>query len=162
MSLFTYFVEEQLAANSLTYSVLTHIYRYVPGQGYGLHHDAVYFQRQATVLIYLNDVGEGGETVFPRAGVDSMDESQAEEMPKLEKVCASVSRGIFVTPQQGTSVLWHNLVEGAVVEQGEEQADRECDRQALHGSCPVTSGEKWVMQFWIRSSIFSDPGREWI
>jgi prolyl 4-hydroxylase len=41
-------------------------------------------QRSYTVMIYLNDVEEGGETVFPKCGIS-------------------------LTPKQGTVVVWNNL-----------------------------------------------------
>ena len=35
-----------------------------------------------------------------------------------------------------------------------EQVTLEPDQRSVHGSCPVTKGEKWVMQFWIRNKPF--------
>lgn len=48
------------------------ILRYKPGQQYRLHSDALpgnVNQRVATILVYLNDDFEGGETQFPALGV---------------------------------------------------------------------------------------------
>lgn len=50
-----------------------HILRYTPGQEYKPHTDSMpgeANQRVWTVLIYLNDDYEGGETCFPKAGVE--------------------------------------------------------------------------------------------
>ena len=48
-------------------------------------------------------------------------------------------------PKKGRAVLFytHNL-------QGEKVAN------ALHGSCPVGEGEKWIMQAWFRDSVYPD------
>ena len=49
-----------------------HVLRYVPGQEYRPHLDAlpgVANQRSWTALVYLNDGYEGGETVFPELGL---------------------------------------------------------------------------------------------
>ncbi len=45
------------------------IYRYVPGQQFGLHQDQSYFGEEGTMslltlMVYLNDGFEGGETEF--------------------------------------------------------------------------------------------------
>lgn len=68
---------------------------YEPGQQFKAHHD--YFseeelvvhshglgQRTYTFMVYLNDVDEGGETVFPRLNV-------------------------MFSPRQGRAVIWNNL-----------------------------------------------------
>eukprot|EP01067_Filipodium_phascolosomae_P009159 Filipodium_phascolosomae@DN8089_c0_g1_i1.p1 len=43
------------------------VVRYLPGQYFNIHHDGAF--RPWTVLLYLNDVDDGGETLFPYAGV---------------------------------------------------------------------------------------------
>jgi hypothetical protein len=49
------------------------IYRYEPGQHFGLHQDQSYFGEDGTkslltYMVYLNDDFEGGETEFPEQG----------------------------------------------------------------------------------------------
>jgi len=64
---------------------------YEKDQRYGLHHDYIQAQskipqgpREFTVLLYLNDVDEGGETHFP-------------------------SLGVKVQPRRGRALLWPNV-----------------------------------------------------
>jgi prolyl 4-hydroxylase len=55
-----------------------HVLRYVPGQEYKPHLDAlpgVDNQRTWTALVYLNDGYEGGETVFPELGLAARGEA---------------------------------------------------------------------------------------
>jgi hypothetical protein len=97
--------------------------------------------------------------VFPRAtSVESeTDASQqpAAIEPSLANSCSKLERhGIVINPSRGGAVLWHNLMAVSASNtslQSEEEKDRDPDRLAVHGSCPVSSGEKWVMQFWIRT-----------
>lgn len=63
-------MEERLAAWThlpLPHQEDTQILRYGPGQKYGAHFDALVEDtpRTATVLVYLEDTEEGGETAFP-------------------------------------------------------------------------------------------------
>jgi len=57
--------------------------RYTPDQFYSVHHDGR--SRPKTVFIYLNDVEEGGETRFPRLGIQ-------------------------LKPIKGCAALWSNLL----------------------------------------------------
>jgi len=63
---------------------------YGPGDEFGLHHDSsagfAGARRELTLLVYLNDVTEGGDTVFPAAG-------------------------LAVTPTRGSALLFYNLDE---------------------------------------------------
>jgi len=51
-----------------------------------------------------------------------------------------------VTPIQGDAILFFNV-----------HPDGECDRQSLHASLPVTTGEKWVATKWIRERAYRMP-----
>jgi hypothetical protein len=122
------------------------ITKYTYGQHYGLHGDSVYFNRSKTVLIYLCNVASGGETVFPFAALPSGVPADPSEDLSLKQACNKTYMSengrtvLLVRPLTGAAVLWENTMAGEVNE------------RARHGSCPVTLGEKWVMQFWINEA----------
>jgi prolyl 4-hydroxylase len=104
------------------------IVKYKQGQSYSAHHDFVYPPvshrlqptRFATLLFYLNDDFEGGHTVFPRA------------------VNAQHHDGVSIEPVRGTAVLFYSML-----------PDGNVDDLSQHGGEPVTSGEKFIGNFWI-------------
>ncbi|XP_058774573.1 prolyl 4-hydroxylase 1 isoform X1 [Vicia villosa] len=117
---------------------LMQVLRYEKNQFYRAHHD--YFadtynlkrggQRIATLLMYLGDNVEGGETHFPMAGSD-------------ECSCGGkMSKGICVKPIKGNAVLFWSM-----------GLDGKSDPESVHGGCPVLSGEKWSATKWMRQSV---------
>lgn len=123
------------------------ILRYVDGQTYKPHFD--YFhddlnsqeesggQRIATMLMYLSTPEEGGETVFPSAGVKVAGAGWSE--------CART--GFAIKPRKGDALLFYSLL-----------PDGSKDLASLHGSCPVIKGAKWSATKWIHVSKFVPPG----
>ncbi|MBA0579822.1 hypothetical protein Gorai_022067 [Gossypium raimondii] len=112
------------------------VLRYEIGQKYDSHYDAFNpseygpqsSQRVASFLLYLSDVEEGGETMFPfenGMSVKGYDYRQ----------CV----GLKVKPQRGDGLLFYSLFLNSTI-----------DPTSLHGSCPVIKGEKWVATKWIR------------
>jgi prolyl 4-hydroxylase len=101
---------------------------YDPGQEYTAHHDFGYNQmsdpnqpsRSINVLLYLNDVEEGGETSFPRW------------------FNAETSGGLDVKPEKGKAVLFYMLL-----------PDGNSDDLTQHAALPVIKGEKWMSNLWI-------------
>lgn len=79
--------------------------------------------------MYLSDVEEGGETMFPYENGSNMDI----EYNYFDCI------GLTVKPQQGDGLLFYSLLTNGTI-----------DQTSLHGSCPVIKGEKWVATKWLR------------
>ncbi|XP_044500400.1 prolyl 4-hydroxylase 1 isoform X1 [Mangifera indica] len=119
---------------------LIQVLRYEKDQYYKPHHD--YFadtynlkrggQRIATVLMYLSDNVEGGETYFPMAGSG-------------ECSCGGKTmKGLSVKPIKGNAVLFWSM-----------GLDGQSDPNSMHGGCEVISGEKWSATKWMRQRASS-------
>ncbi|CAN0897866.1 Prolyl 4-hydroxylase 1 [Linum grandiflorum] len=124
--------------------------RYEKEQFYKPHHD--YFsdtfhiqrgsQRVATMLMYLNDNVQGGETYFPSVIVTS---SRTFQAGSGECTCGgSVMKGLSVKPVKGAAVLFWSM-----------GLDGELDPKSVHGGCEVLSGEKWSATKWMREKTAS-------
>ncbi|CAI0374880.1 unnamed protein product [Linum tenue] len=84
-------------------------------------------QRVATMLMYLSDNVEGGETYFPMAGSG-------------ECSCGGkLMQGLSVKPIKGDAVLFWSM-----------GLDGQSDPKSIHGGCEVLSGEKWSATKWMR------------
>jgi len=92
-------------------------------------------QRVATALMYLADVEKGGETAFFDPDVTWSD-----------KHCLAKA-AYHVKPRKGDVLLFWNA-----------QPDGSVDTYSLHGSCPVTKGDKWTATKWIRASMHDPDG----
>ncbi|KAL6641256.1 hypothetical protein ACP70R_019437 [Stipagrostis hirtigluma subsp. patula] len=117
------------------------VLHYEVGQKYEPHFD--YFhddfntknggQRIATLLMYLSDVEEGGETVFPSATVNSSSSPFSHELSECAK------KGLSVKPKMGDALLFWSM-----------KPDGSLDPTSLHGGCPVIKGDKWSSTKWMR------------
>eukprot|EP00257_Ricinus_communis_P021648 XP_015581182.1 prolyl 4-hydroxylase 1 isoform X1 [Ricinus communis] len=119
---------------------LVQVLRYEKSQFYRPHHD--YFsdtfnlkrggQRVATMLMYLSDNVEGGETYFPMAGSG-------------ECSCGGkIVKGLSVKPIKGDAVLFWSM-----------GLDGQSDPKSIHGGCEVLAGEKWSATKWMRQRATS-------
>eukprot|EP00271_Cylindrocystis_brebissonii_P020405 TRINITY_DN6737_c0_g3_i1.p1 TRINITY_DN6737_c0_g3~~TRINITY_DN6737_c0_g3_i1.p1 ORF type:complete len:351 (+),score=43.01 TRINITY_DN6737_c0_g3_i1:841-1893(+) len=124
------------------------ILHYEIGQKYEPHHDFFYDkqnvvnggQRVATLLMYLTDVEEGGETVFPTA-VPLSDAKPAEPKAGEAPLSACAKQGLSVRAKKGDALLFWAL-----------SPEANTDHFSLHGSCPVVKGEKWSATKWMHVS----------
>uniref|UniRef100_J3N3S1 procollagen-proline 4-dioxygenase n=1 Tax=Oryza brachyantha TaxID=4533 RepID=J3N3S1_ORYBR len=104
------------------------VLHYEVGQKYEPHFD--YFhdefntknggQRIATLLMYLSDVEEGGETVFPTSKANSSSSPFYNELSECAK------RGLSVKPKMGDALLFWSM-----------RPDGSLDPSSLHGEVPI-------------------------
>ncbi|CAL1394663.1 unnamed protein product [Linum trigynum] len=117
------------------------ILHYEVGQKYEPHFD--YFmddyntknggQRIATILMYLSDVEEGGETVFPSA------KGNYSAVPWWNELSECGKKGLSVKPKMGDALLFWSM-----------KPDASLDPSSLHGGCAVIKGNKWSSTKWMR------------
>ncbi|CAM8956894.1 unnamed protein product [Rhodiola kirilowii] len=139
-------IESKIARATMipkTHGESFNILRYEIGQRYNSHYDAFNpaeygpqkSQRVASFLLYLSDVEEGGETMFPF-------ENGMIEDPNYDfQKCV----GLRVKPRRGDGVLFYSVFPNGTI-----------DETSLHGSCPVIRGKKWVATKWIRDQPQDD------
>ncbi|KAK2392687.1 putative prolyl 4-hydroxylase 3 [Trifolium repens] len=116
------------------------VLHYGVGEKYEPHYD--YFldafntknggQRVATVLMYLSDVEEGGETVFPAA------KANFSSVPWWNDLSECARKGLSVKPKMGDALLFWSM-----------RPDATLDASSLHGGCPVIRGNKWSSTKWL-------------
>lgn len=117
------------------------VLRYENGQHYDSHYDSFdeasygkqLSQRIATVLVYLSDVDEGGETSFLFEGVNGTERIKTVDYKKC-------NTGIKYKPRAGDALLFWSI-----------HPDMTMDKHSLHGGCPVVKGTKWTATKWIRN-----------
>ncbi|KAB1208485.1 Prolyl 4-hydroxylase subunit alpha-1 [Morella rubra] len=133
-------IERKIARATMlprTHGEAFNVLRYELGQKYDSHYDAFnpteygpqQSQRVASFLLYLSNVEEGGETMFPFENGSNIG------IGYDYRKCI----GLKVKPRQGDGLLFYSVFPNGTI-----------DRTSLHGSCPVINGEKWVATKWIR------------
>ena len=122
------------------------ILRYGHGQKYGAHYDSLEDDspRVCTVLIYLSEPEEGGETAFP-SGSQWIDPSVEERMGPFSD-CAKGH--VAAKAKKGDALLFFSLT-----------PDGHSDQASMHTGCPVVSGVKWTATKWIHTLPFRP---EWL
>lgn len=106
---------------------------YSETQEYTAHHDFGYADIQdehngarfATLLLYLNEEMEGGETSFPRW------------------VNAETFHRLTVKPEAGKAVLFYSQL-----------PDGNMDDFSQHAAEPIRDGEKWLINLWVWDPIY--------
>lgn len=97
----------------------------------GLH------DRIATILIYLNDVEEGGETLFPDIGIN-------------------------IVPKKGRAILWYNFKNIPGPNSGSEliltlPKTLIPETESYHSGTPIKKGEKWIATKWLHAKRYDRP-----
>ncbi|XP_078470543.1 LOW QUALITY PROTEIN: transmembrane prolyl 4-hydroxylase-like [Lampetra planeri] len=124
------------------------------------HHTAETPCRYVTVLVFLNDVEEGGETAFPAADNRTFDSSDLVrgdvDMSDMRAHCSRAN--LRVTPHAGSALLWYNHLSDGRGWVGE------LDDYSLQGDCAVVRGARWTARLWVnvdpdaqRQSRLLDP-----
>ena len=127
------------------------ILSYGVGEKYSAHHDvgekttksgqqlsAEGGHRVATVLLYLEDTEEGGETAFPDSQWINPNSEYA-----TQKFSKCAENGVAVKPKRGDGLLFFSIT-----------PEGEIDQKSMHAGCPVVKGHKWTATKWIHARPF--------
>ncbi|XP_015752716.1 PREDICTED: transmembrane prolyl 4-hydroxylase-like [Acropora digitifera] len=102
--------------------------------------------RYITVLYFLNDVEEGGETAFPVANNESFSTEAWAEITKyrcdLSRHCHKAN--LYVKPRKGTAIMWYNHLRDK-----RTGWHGSLDEMTYHGGCDIIKGQKWIANNWI-------------
>ena len=130
------------------------ILKYGIGQEYKVHPDFhtpdfltddIGWQRIATMIVYLNNVTFGGETIFPEGLWKDTGHFEIEKDVRVSD-CAATT--LNARPMLGDAVIFWSLY----------PSNKE-DHHSYHASCPVVEGEKWVMTTWFHVQRTTIPPR---
>lgn len=104
--------------------------------------------RFITILYYLNDVEEGGETAFLLADNSTVTPQDLEsDNATTDEFNLSVNchmANLVIPPKKGTAIMWYNNFIDP-----ESGMLGPVDRYSLHGGCDVIKGEKWIANNWL-------------
>ncbi|EDO48198.1 predicted protein, partial [Nematostella vectensis] len=101
--------------------------------------------RYMTVLFFLNEPEEGGQTAFPYANNDTFtEEGLRRERRKVNLARHCKDANVVIKPKRGMAVMWYN-------HEREPSSGwlGKLDRRTYHGGCDVIKGEKWIANAWL-------------
>lgn len=118
---------------------------YTTGGTFKVHHDSAAFHpRLVTILVYLNDVEDGGETWFPGSNKSTVEEAISDAQQYMQECSAEkhlIPPGVKVVPSLGKGIIFINHAPSG-----------ELDPAAVHAGLPVI-GNKWIANYWIKSDF---------
>ncbi|KAK3737073.1 hypothetical protein QZH41_013883 [Actinostola sp. cb2023] len=141
---------------------LVQVVHYPESGHYHCHHDSEVINRELpcctygrkncrlcrylTVMIFLNDVEDGGELAFPVADNSTYNWEfwTKESYTKCNMVKHCSKSNVIVQPKAGKAVVFYNHLFDK-----KTQWSSALDPRALLGDCQVTKGEKWIANVWI-------------
>lgn len=95
-------------------------------------------KRVATILLYLEEPEEGGETAFPDSEWIDPERAKTETWSK----CAH--RRVAMKPTRGDGLMFWSV-----------RPDGTIDHRALHVGCPPTRGTKWTATIWVHADPYN-------
>ena len=122
--------------------------KYHDGQEYKDHQDGLTSpnggKRIATVLMFLHEPEQGGETSFPQGQPLPAVAQRLRGMKDQLSDCAwRDGRGLSVKPKRGDAVLFFSFKRHGA-----------SDLASTHASCPTVGGVKWTATKWIHERKF--------
>uniref|UniRef100_A0A7S2HXV8 Fe2OG dioxygenase domain-containing protein n=1 Tax=Alexandrium andersonii TaxID=327968 RepID=A0A7S2HXV8_9DINO len=115
--------------------------------------------RIGTLGFFLNNVTQGGETVFPGAFRAESENWGPDEWAKLEASCQRTEActqlgGLKVVPKKGDGIFWYNVRSWAVDKIRQKRQPAGFGEKAViwgtvHCAAEVLDGEKWFANLWL-------------